>query len=300
VSTPLVGTDQAVLLIGRRTDRWSNALAFARRFSRNRGAVIGLIVIAVFVLVSVLAPLIAPYDPLAQKPDIRFQAPSAAHLCGTDELGRDILSRIIYGGRISLAVGVIPVVIAAVSGIVLGMSAGYFGGVVDTVIMRCIDIMMAFPGILLALTVIAVLGVSLTNLMISVGIFSIPLYTRVLRGSTLSAKENLYVEAARATGCGNLRILVRHILPNIIAPLIVLATLGVATAILVAAGLSYLGLGERPPTPEWGSMLSNARQYLRLAWWMTAFPGLAISLAVLAINMLGDGLRDVLDPRLRL
>lgn len=299
MSTSLAGSDVGLLIASRYTDRWKSFLAVARRFSRNRGAVIGLVVIAVFTLVSAMAPLVAPDNPLTVNPAIRFQAPSAAHPFGTDELGRDVLSRVIYGGRISLIVGVIPVVIAAFSGIVLGMTAGYFGGAVDMLIMRCIDVMMAFPGILLALTVIAVLGVSLTNLMISVGIFSIPLYTRVLRGSTLAAKENLYVEAARATGCGNLRILARHILPNIIAPLIVLATLGVATAILVAASLSFLGLGQRPPTPEWGSMLSDARKYLRLAWWLTAFPGLAISLAVLAINLLGDGLRDVLDPRLR-
>lgn len=293
------GSDLSLPLARWRTARWSSVRILARRFCRNRGAVIGLVVILVFALVSALAPLLAPYHPLAVDPTIRFQPPSTAHPFGTDELGRDVLSRVIYGGRISLIVGVIPVLIAAVSGIVLGMSAAYFGGVVDMAIMRCIDIMMAFPGILLALTVIAVLGVNLTNLMISVGIFSIPLYTRVLRGSTLSAKEQLYVEAARAVGCGSFRVLTRHILPNIIAPLIVLATLGMATAILTAASLSFLGLGQQPPTPEWGSMLSNARKYLRVAWWLTAFPGLAISLAVLAINLLGDGLRDILDPRLR-
>jgi peptide/nickel transport system permease protein len=283
-----------------RAERWNSTRALARRFARNRGAVIGLFVVIALVFVSALAPLAAPHHPLAVDPTIRFQPPSAAHPFGTDELGRDVLSRVIYGGRISLIVGVIPVLIASISGIVLGISAGYFGGIVDMVIMRCIDIMMAFPGILLALAVIAVLGASLTNLMIAVGIFSIPLYTRVLRGSTLATKEQLYVEAARAVGCGNLRIMLHHILPNIIAPLIVLATLGMATAILVAASLSFLGLGQRPPTPEWGSMLSDARKYLRIAWWLTAFPGLAISLSVLAINLLGDGLRDVLDPRLRI
>jgi peptide/nickel transport system permease protein len=274
-------------------------LTTLRRFSRHSGAVAGVIVICAFVLVALFAPTLARQDPLAVVPADRLLAPSPAHLFGTDELGRDLFSRVVYGARVSLVVGVVPVLIAAATGIVLGLTSGYFRGLVDAVIMRCIDVMMAFPGILLALAVIAVLGSNLRNLMISVGIFSIPLYTRVLRGSTLSAREHLYVDAARATGAGHLRIIVSHIFPNVVAPLIVLATLGIANAMLVAATLSFLGLGERPPTPEWGSMLAIARNYLRLAWWMTAFPGLAISLSVLAINLFGDGLRDVLDPRLR-
>jgi peptide/nickel transport system permease protein len=270
-----------------------------RRFARHRGAVGGVIVLCLLVTVAIFAPLLARHDPLAVVPPDRLLGPSLLHPFGTDELGRDLFSRVVYGARVSLLVGIVPVLIAAVTGVVLGLSSGYFRGLVDGVIMRCIDVMMAFPGVLLALAVIAVLGSSLRNLMISVGIFSIPLYTRVLRGSTLSAREHLYVDAARATGAGHIRILVFHIFPNVVAPLIVLATLGIANAILVAATLSFLGLGEKPPTPEWGSMLAIARNYLRLAWWMTAFPGLAISISVLAINLFGDGLRDVLDPRLR-
>jgi len=279
--------------------RRSTAALQIRRFGRHPGAAAGLVVISLFLLIALLAPAVARRDPLLVDTDLRLLGPSLSHPFGTDELGRDVFSRVVYGARVSLVVGLVPVAIAAITGVVLGLSAGYFRGPLDAVIMRCIDVMMAFPGILLALAVIAVLGSSLRNLMISVGIFSIPLYTRVLRASTLSARENLYVDAARAIGAGHPRILASHILPNVIAPLIVLSTLGVANAILVAASLSFLGLGEKPPAAEWGSMLSTARNYLRLAWWMTAFPGLAISLSVLAINLLGDGLRDFLDPRLR-
>ncbi|MGI8549649.1 MAG: ABC transporter permease, partial [Dehalococcoidia bacterium] len=211
---PTVLAAEAELTATARNARSTGDLvARLRRLRRHRGAVAGLIVIGLLVFVTVLAPLIAPYDPLEAAPDLRFQAPSSAHLFGTDELGRDTLSRIMYGGRVSLLIGIIPVMIAAITGVVLGMTAGYFGGLVDMLIMRCIDVMMAFPGIPLALAVIAVLGVSLRNLMISVGIFSIPLYTRVLRGSTLSAREYLYVEAARSIGCGHVRLLARHILP---------------------------------------------------------------------------------------
>jgi len=279
--------------------RWSAAATQIRRLGRHPGAVAGLLAISLFLLTALLAPAVAHHDPLLVDTDLRLVGPSLSHPFGTDELGRDVFSRVVYGARVSLVVGVVPVAIAAVAGVILGLSAGYFRGAPDAVIMRCIDVMMAFPGILLALAVIAVLGSSLRNLMISVGVFSIPLYTRVLRASALSARENLYVDAARAIGASHPRILASHILPNVIAPLIVLSTLGVANAILVAASLSFLGLGQKPPAPEWGSMLSTARNYLRLAWWMTAFPGLAISLSVLAINLLGDGLRDVLDPRLR-
>jgi peptide/nickel transport system permease protein len=270
-----------------------------RRFSQHRGAAAGLIIFALLILLALSAPLFARQDPLAVDPAARLLPPSGIHPFGTDQLGRDQFSRVIYGARISLVVGVVPVLIAAVSGLSLGLLAGYFRGPTDAIIMRFIDVMMAFPGLLLALAIIAVLGPDLRNLMIAVGIFSVPLYTRVLRSSTLSTRENLHVEAARALGCGHLRIIVRHILPNVLAPLIVLSTLGMANAILVAASLSFLGLGQKPPAPEWGSMLSSARNFLRLAWWMTAFPGLAISVSVLAINLIGDGLRDVLDPRLR-
>jgi peptide/nickel transport system permease protein len=293
------GQAESEALGGRRAARHSALVAGTKRFARHHGAVAGTVIVAALIVIALAAPLVARQDPLAVAPADRLLAPSPAHPFGTDELGRDLFSRVIWGSRVSLLVGIVPVAIAAVTGCALGLASGYFRGAVDWTIMRCIEVMMAFPGVLLALAVIAVLGSSLRNLMISVGIFSIPLYTRVLRGSTLAARENLYVDAARLLGAGHLRILLRHIFPNVVAPLIVLSTLGIANAILVAATLSFLGLGEKPPTPEWGSMLSTAREYLRLAWWMTAFPGLAISVTVLAVNLMGDGIRDALDPRLR-
>lgn len=274
------------------------AREFLRRFARNRGAAIGAALLLLIAVIVVLAPVLAPHDPLATRFTPR-EDPGRAHLMGTDELGRDELSRVLWGGRISLWIGLVPVAIAALAGAVLGLSAGYFGDPLDSVIMRLIDVMMAFPGILLALAIVAVLGTSITNLMLAVGISSIPLYTRLMRGSTLGAKQHLYVDAARTIGAGDARIIARHILPNVVAPLIVVATLGTANAILVAASLSFLGLGQKPPTAEWGSMLSQGRALLRVAWWLTLFPGLAISLTVLAINMVGDGLREALDPRLR-
>lgn len=228
-----------------------------------------------------------------------MQPPSAEHWMGTDELGRDIFSRVIYGARISMQVGVIAVGIALTVGTLLGMLAGFLGGVVDTLIMRTMDVMLAFPGILLAIAIVAVLGPDLYNTMIAVGIAAIPVYARTARGSTLSVLEFDYVQAATALGASRLRVIFRYVLPNILAPLTVLATVGVATSILSAAGLSYLGLGAQPPTPEWGAMLSEARSYLRSAWWIATFPGLAIMVVVLAFNLFGDGLRDLFDPRLR-
>ena len=282
--------------------RWTGrerAYDFLRRFARNKGAVVGVFIIFLIGFATIAAPLIVPYDPLDAKTEEARQGPTARHLMGTDEIGRDVLSRVVWGGRVSLRIGIIPVSIAAVTGTLLGLLSGYFGGLADTIIMRIIDIKMAFPGILLAVAIVAVLGPNIVNLMIAVGVTSVPLYTRLIRGSTLSAKQNLYVEAARALGCGNGRIILYHILPNVFAPLIVLMTLGTANAILVGSSLSFLGLGQQPPTPEWGSMLSAARRFLRIAWWMTVFPGLAISITVLSINLIGDGLRDALDPRLR-
>ena len=273
---------------------------FVRSFRRNPGALLGLALLLVLVALALLAPAIAPYNPIKQSVAEVLEPPSRAHWFGTDQYGRDILSRVLIGARLSLRVGLVSVAIAAACGSVLGLLAGYYGGLADTVIMRIIDVKLAFPGILLAMAIVAVLGPSLVNLMIAVGIGGIPTYTRVVRASVLSAKELLYVLAARATGCPDRRIMFLHILPNVLAPVIVLSTLSIAGAILAASGLSFIGLGAQPPTPEWGAMLSTGRQFLRDAWWMTTFPGLAIMLTVMSINLVGDGLRDALDPRLRL
>jgi peptide/nickel transport system permease protein len=275
--------------------RWQVAWS---RFLQRPGAMIGAIVILLFILIAIFAPLLAPFDPIEISRN-RRAAPDSTHWFGTDELGRDVLSRVIYGARISLRVGLIAVSIGLVIGSMLGLVAAYFGGWLDTVIMRIMDILLAFPGILLAIGIIAVLGPSLFNVMIAIGIELIPIYTRTARASALSVKELEYVVGARSIGSRSGRILMKHILPNIVAPLIVLATIGVAGSILTAAGLSYLGLGAQPPTAEWGAMLSSSRSFLRDAWWMATFPGLAIVLVVLSLNLFGDGLRDILDPRMR-
>lgn len=266
------------------------------KVKKRPGMILGLTVLVLFVLVGVFAPLIAPMDPLEISSN-RRAAPSGEHWLGTDELGRDILSRIIYGARVSLRVGLVAISIALGFGSVLGMVAGFAGGWIDSIIMRLTDIMLAFPGILLAIAVVAVLGPSLFNVMIAVGIESIPAYVRTARGSTLSVKEMEYVTAARTSGSTTARIIRRQVLPNVAGPLIVLSTIGIAGSILSAAGLSYLGLGAQPPTPEWGAMLSSARNFVRDAWWIATFPGIAIMLVVLSLNLVGDGLRDILDPR---
>lgn len=268
------------------------------RLRRRPAAVIGGVIILAFVTIAVLAPLIAPMDP-NEISNNRRAAPSLDHWFGTDELGRDVLSRVIYGAQISLRVGLVSISIALVGGSILGVVAALSGGWIDGVIMRFTDIMLAFPGILLAIAIIAVLGPSIFNVMIAVGIEAIPVYARTARASTLTVKELEYVVGAHALGAGRMQIIGRHILPNIAAPLIVLATVGVAGSILAAAGLSYLGLGAQAPTSEWGAMLSSSRTYLRDSWWMATFPGLAIMIVVLALNLFGDGLRDILDPRMQ-
>jgi peptide/nickel transport system permease protein len=269
------------------------------RLWRNPGAVAGAFVLAAMIFLAIFAPLIAPYDPIEQDSRAIRAAPSAQHPFGADKFGRDVFSRVLYGGRMSLPVGFIAVSITAVVGVALGLIAGYYGRAVDTVIMRWVDMMLAFPGILLAMALIAILGTSLFNLMLAVGIAAIPEYTRVVRASVLSARETEYVTAARVSGAPDRTIVLRHILPNVLPPVIVLATLGIASAIILASTLSFLGLGIKPPTPEWGNMLDEGRSMIRHQWWISFFPGLAIMLTVLAINLLGDGLRDALDPRLR-
>jgi peptide/nickel transport system permease protein len=270
-----------------------------RKMRRNPGAMVGLVVLTLIILASVFASVIAPYDPIEQDTQAIRQPPSTHHLFGTDTFGRDVFSRVLYGGRHSLPVGLIAVGIAAVFGVLGGLAAGYYGRWVDSLIMRLVDVMLAFPGILLAMAIVAILGTSFVNLMLAVGIAAIPEYTRVVRGSVLSARETEYVTAARVAGATDRSLMLKHILPNILPPVIVLATLGIAGAIILGSTLSFLGLGIQPPTPEWGNMMSDGRTMMRHFWWVSFFPGLAIMLTVLAINLVGDGLRDALDPRLQ-
>jgi len=283
------------MVISRKSEAWKVLAVFLK----NKGAVIGAIVFICLVLLALFAYFIAPYDPLAVVPQESQQPPSRAHLMGTDLLGRDILSRVIFGARLSLLIGLVSVSLGATIGTIMGLGAGYCGGRLETATMRLVDAMLAFPGILLALIVIAALGTGIRNVMIAVGVSTIPEYARLTRGSVLSAKEEVYVAAARVIGCSGFRIMFRHILPNVTAPIIVLSTLRFGIAILTASGLSFLGLGAQPPIPEWGLMVSMGRTYLGKAWWMSTFPGLAITVAVIAINLVGDGLREAFDPRLR-
>ena len=269
------------------------------RLLQNRGAIAGAAVLLVLVALALFADAIVPYDPTLIAAGERLRAPELAHPFGTDAFGRDILIRVIHGSRISLQMGIVSVAIGAGLGVTVGLVSGYYSGWTDRILMRGIDVMLAFPGILLALSVVAILGPDLNNAMIAVGLAAMPHYTRVVRGSVLAARELQYVEAARVVGCRDRSVMFRHILPNVLGPVIVLATLGVAGAILAGAALSFLGLGAKPPSPEWGAMLSEGRAYLRAAPWITTFPGAAIMVTVLAINLLGDGLRDALDPRMR-
>lgn len=278
------------------TAPWRESL---HRFSRHPGAMIGFILLTAWVLIAIFAPLIAPYDPAGIVARAR-SAPSAEHWLGTDLLGRDVLSRVLYGARISISLGVIAVALGGVPGIVLGLLAGYYGGWVDTVISRFLDALLAFPSILLALVVIAALGPSIQNMMIAVGIASLPEYARLTRGSVLSIRAQPYVEAARLVGNSNLRTMFLHILTNANAPLVVLATLQVGNAILIGAGLSFLGLGAQPPTPEWGLMSAEGRIMLHRAWWISVCPGIAILSVVTSCNLVGDGLRSALDPKMRI
>ena len=268
-----------------------------RLLSGTRLALPGLAIVLAFVFAGVFAPFLATHDPYAIDLANALVGPSAQHWFGTDELGRDLYSRIVYGARISLFEGLFSVALAMSVGVPLGVLAGYFGGLADTLIMRVIDVLLAFPGVLLAIVIVSVLGPSLVNAMIAVAIYTVPIFTRLARSSTMSVKEELYIEACRAVGMGHARILLRHIFPNISATLFVMATLRVAIAILTAASLSFLGLGAQAPLPEWGAMLSNSRNAILIAPHVALFPGMAIILLVLGLNLFQDGLRTALDPR---
>lgn len=271
-----------------------------RRVLRNRSAMIGLAIVLVTIVCAILAPVLAPYDPIKMYPKDRLSGPSSQHILGTDLYGRDMLSRILFGARLSIRVGAFSVVVGALLGTIMGLVAGYYGGVIDEAVMRLVDVLLAFPGLMLALVIVAFLGTGLNNVIIAVGIGLVPSFARLIRGCVLSAKQELYVLAAEVIGCQARQIVLRHILPNIAAPLLVLATLSVAWSILNAAALSFLGLGAAPPTPEWGTILSEGRDYLRVAPWITTFPGLAIMWLVVGVNLMGDGLRVALDPRMKL
>ena len=273
---------------------WRLAL---RRLVRRRMALLGLAVVAFFIAVAVAAPLVAPYDPLATDWRAVRKPPSALHLFGTDELGRDVLARLIWGARASLMAGLVSVSIAVGVSVPLGLVSGYLGGAVDGLLMRVIDAMLAIPFLILAIALAAFLGPNLTNAMIAIGVAQTPIFTRLTRGQVLAVKHEDYIEAARAVGNSYLRIMLRHILPNVLAPILVQATLAIAAAIIAEAALSFLGLGQQPPAPSWGSMLNTATHFIAQAPWMAVWPGLAIFSLVLSFNLLGDGLRDALDPR---
>lgn len=270
-----------------------------RRLTRNKGALLGLVVVLGFILIAIFAPLLAPYPLEAYDLGKILQPPSAAHWLGTDELGRDMLTRLLHGARLSITVGIISVSIGVLVGVPLGLISGYYGGYVDMTLQRLTDIMMAFPSILLAIIFVSVFGTGLYQVMAAVGIVSIPLYIRLVRGSTLALREEDYVMAARAAGAGDLRILFVHILPNCMAPILVQSTLQVASAIISAAALGFLGLGPPANVPEWGLMLNKSRTYIFSAPHTTILPGISIMMVVLGFNLLGDGLRDALDPRMK-
>ncbi|HTS20817.1 MAG TPA: ABC transporter permease [Casimicrobiaceae bacterium] len=286
----------AAVIAGKRSSPGRRAL---RRLARRRGAMVALGVVVFFVAIALLAGILSPYDPIATSWSAVRKAPSAAHWFGTDEIGRDVLSRVIFGTRASLLAGVVAVSIALALGVPIGLAAGYLGGWIDALISRMTDAMLACPFLILAIALAAFLGPSLANAMIAIGISATPIFIRLTRAQVLQAKVEDYVEAARAVGNSHLRIAFRHILPNVVPPLIVQATLAVAAAIIAEAALSFLGLGQQPPAPSWGSMLNTAKNYIDNAPWMAIWPGLSIFLLVLSFNLLGDGLRDAFDPRSR-
>jgi peptide/nickel transport system permease protein len=259
---------------------------------------LGLALVGVLVLMTIFGPLIAPYDPTSLSPAL-LQAPGAEHLFGTDEFGRDVLSRVLYGARLAIRLGVLSVAVALAAGGAVGLVSAYYGGWLDTLVQRVMEWLLAFPELLFVLAVVAIVGPSLDTVIVALGIFAVPGYVRLVRSVVLSARESAYVEAARALGASDKRIMVVHLLPNVFAPALVLSTLRFGAALLAGSGLSFIGLGAQPPTPEWGAIMASGREYLLDAWWITLFPGLLIALSVLGVNVLGDGLRDRLDPSLR-
>jgi len=280
-------------------------LEFYKQFKKNKSALIGLYIVVALISCALFAPFIAPYDPLIQNLDNRLIPPmwselgSTAHIIGTDDFGRDLFSRVVYGARISLMIGIISVSISLVFGLLMGATAGYFGGKIDIVIMRVVDIMLSIPAILLAIVIVSILGPDLMNAMIAIGIVGIPTFARIVRASVLAEKEKEYVIASKINGSSSFRLITKVVLPNCTTPIIVQATMGFASAVLEAAGLSFLGLGAQPPVPEWGAMLADSLQFITTASWMIVYPGLAIFLTVMGFNLVGDGLMDVLDPKMK-
>jgi peptide/nickel transport system permease protein len=291
---------ETVAVLKKSKSKKNSQIAMAwRRFRRNKLAMAGLLIIIVIFIIAVFAKFVAPYPFEEQHLKDSLKGPSLKYLFGTDQYGRDILSRVIYGSRVSLMVGIFSVTLAATLGCIIGAIAGYFGGAIDNILMRIIDIILSIPAMLLAISISAMLGPGLFNAMISISVTGVGSFARITRSSVLSERDQEYIEAVRSVSCGNLRIIFRHIFPNILAPIIVQFSLNVASSILAAAGLSFIGLGIQPPIPEWGAMLSAGRSFIRYNWWLTVFPGIAIMLTVYGFNLIGDGLRDALDPRLK-
>jgi ABC-type dipeptide/oligopeptide/nickel transport system permease subunit len=269
-----------------------------RRFLRNRMVVLALTVLTLLALSAIFAPFLTEFDPLGRDIPNRLSPPTAKHWLGTDALGRDLYTRMLYGGRMSLYLGLVSVALSLSLGVTLGLLAGYLGGIVDSTIMRLIDLILAFPGILFAIWLVAMLGPGVNQVIFANAIFGLPAFARVVRGSVLAIKNADYVQAARSIGAPGGRIILSHMLPNVLAPIVVMASFNTSQAILVAASLSFLGLGPQPPMPEWGSLLADGMTYIRSAWWLTVFPGAALTLTVLSSNLIGDGLRDALDPQM--
>ncbi len=270
-----------------------------KQWRRNRRAVVGAVILLIIVFMAIFAPFVTRYEPQKQNMRNRLQPPSSEHIFGTDQFGRDTYSRVVYGARLSLRVGFLSIALALVVGCALGLVSGYYGGVLDNVIMRIVDVLMALPGFLLALSIVAALGPGMQNVILAIGVSYVPSFARMMRSAVLSTRELDYVDAARALGAKDRRIILSHVLPNSLSPIIVLTTLSMAGAILSAAGLSFLGMGAQPPTPEWGSMISSSRPFIRVSHWAVTIPGLAIFTTVMCLNLVGDGLRDALDPRLK-